>query len=198
MGNQSHHKLIYRYTDGIYLLYLIDIIWFLLSHMQFVSSWIFHPHGCWTIYSVYLALQAKLSIIHDLLGKVHAAVVSTEKGQVYRALLNELNAERRQCRSGMRDLFNTSFGATFLTDTGRESSFSYHIHQYADIYTSKLENFLSYAPESWLHPPHDIKIMPHNAKVVWIFLYGIHLACQIIVTIVIVFMFFQQLLWFKC
>ncbi|OEL30160.1 5'-nucleotidase domain-containing protein [Dichanthelium oligosanthes] len=109
--------------------------------------------------------QAKLSIIHDLLGKVHATVVSTEKGQVYRALLDELNAERRQCRSGMRDLFNSSFGATFLTDTGRESSFAYHIHQYADIYTSKLENFLSYAPESWLHPPHDIKIMPHNAKV---------------------------------
>jgi hypothetical protein len=111
-------------------------------------------------------LQAKLSIIHDLLGKVHATVVSTEKGQVYRALLDELNAERRQCRSGMRDLFNSSFGATFLTDTGRESSFAYHIHQYADIYTSKLENFLSYAPEPWLHPPHDIKIMPHNAKVV--------------------------------
>ncbi|GJN33949.1 hypothetical protein PR202_gb22580 [Eleusine coracana subsp. coracana] len=109
--------------------------------------------------------QAKLSLIHDLLGKVNAAVVSTKKGQVYRALLDELNAERRQCRTGMRDLFNTSFGATFLTDTGRESSFSYHIHQYADIYTSKLENFLSYAPESWLHPPHDIKIMPHNAKV---------------------------------
>ncbi|RCV11741.1 hypothetical protein SETIT_2G210600v2 [Setaria italica] len=109
--------------------------------------------------------QAKLSIIHDLLGKVHATVVSTEKGQVYRALLDELNAERRQCQSGMRDLFNSSFGATFLTDTGRESSFAYHIHQYADIYTSKLENFLSYAPESWLHPPHDIKIMPHNAKV---------------------------------
>uniref|UniRef100_A0A0D9XDW6 5'-nucleotidase n=1 Tax=Leersia perrieri TaxID=77586 RepID=A0A0D9XDW6_9ORYZ len=108
--------------------------------------------------------QAKLSIIHDLLGKVHATVVSTEKGQVYRALLDELNSERRQCRSAMRDLFNSSFGATFLTDTGRESAFAYHIHQYADIYTSKLENFLSYAPESWLHPPHDIKIMPHNAK----------------------------------
>lgn len=114
---------------------------------------------------IYPTLQAKLGIIHDLLGKVHATVVSTEKGQVYRTLLDELNAERRQCRSGMRDLFNSSFGATFLTDTGKESSFAYHIHQYADIYTSKLENFLSYAPESWLHPPHDIKIMPHNAKV---------------------------------
>ncbi|KAM0843653.1 hypothetical protein ACQ4PT_057574 [Festuca glaucescens] len=109
--------------------------------------------------------QAKLSIIHDLLGKVHATVVSTEKGQVYSALLDELNAERHQCRSGMRNLFNSSFGATFLTDTGKESSFAYHIHQYADIYTSKLENFLSHAPESWLHPPHDIKIMPHNAKI---------------------------------
>ncbi|CAL5081534.1 unnamed protein product [Urochloa decumbens] len=119
----------------------------------------------WRTAAVIRELEAKLSIIHDLLGKVHATVVSTEKGQVYRALLDELNAERRQCRSGMRDLFNSSFGATFLTDTGRESSFAYHIHQYADIYTSKLENFLSYAPESWLHPPHDIKIMPHNAKV---------------------------------
>ena len=132
----------------------------LLVH-EFSSTWMLT-----NLLDIYLALQAKLSIIHDLLGKVHATVVSTEKGQVYRALLDELNAERRQCRSGMRDLFNSSFGATFLTDTGRESSFAYHIHQYADIYTSKLENFLSYAPESWLHPPHDIKIMPHNAKVV--------------------------------
>ncbi|CAD6224938.1 unnamed protein product [Miscanthus lutarioriparius] len=119
----------------------------------------------WRTAAVIRELEAKLSIIHDLLGKFNTTVVSTEKGQVYRALLDELNAERRQCRSGMRDLFNSSFGATFLTDTGRESSFAYHIHQYADIYTSKLENFLSYAPESWLHPPHDIKIMPHNAKV---------------------------------
>ena len=136
-------------------------------HMLFVTPWFSINIGCLSIYwTICCILQAKLSIIHDLLGKVHATVVSTEKGQVYRALLDELNAERRQCRSGMRDLFNSSFGATFLTDTGRESSFAYHIHQYADIYTSKLENFLSYAPESWLHPPHDIKIMPHNAKVV--------------------------------
>ena len=138
-----------------------------LPHMLFVTPWFSINIGCLSIYwTICCILQAKLSIIHDLLGKVHATVVSTEKGQVYRALLDELNAERRQCRSGMRDLFNSSFGATFLTDTGRESSFAYHIHQYADIYTSKLENFLSYAPESWLHPPHDIKIMPHNAKVV--------------------------------
>jgi hypothetical protein len=156
-------------------MFLIHFAWF-DSSIEYASclSMTFHPHGCFIkLPELFPTLQAKLSIIHDLLGKVHATVVSTEKGQVYRALLDELNAERHQCRSGMRSLFNSSFGATFLTDTGKESSFAYHIHQYADIYTSKLENFLSHAPESWLHPPHDIKIMPHNAKVAQILTCGI-------------------------
>lgn len=65
----------------------------------------------------------------------------------------------------MKDMFNTSFGATFLTDTGQESSFAYHIHQYADVYTSKPDNFLFYPLEAWLHVPYDIKIMPHHVKV---------------------------------
>ena len=62
-------------------------------------------------------------------------------------------------------MFNRSFGATFVTDTGQESAFSYHIHQYADVYTSKPENFMFYRPEAWLHVPYDIKIMPHHVKV---------------------------------
>ena len=62
-------------------------------------------------------------------------------------------------------MFNKSFGATFLTGTGQESAFAYHIHQYADVYTSKPENFLLYPPESWLHVPFHIKIMPHHVKV---------------------------------
>jgi len=65
----------------------------------------------------------------------------------------------------MKQMFNRSFGATFVTDTGQESAFSYHIHQYADVYTSKPENFLLYRPEAWLHVPYDIKIMPHHVKV---------------------------------
>jgi hypothetical protein len=158
------NRLMMAFTFSI--CYIPSLVLSPLPHMLFFRPWFFIHINAYRFTLLYPALQAKLSIIHDLLGKVHATVVSTEKGQVYRALLDELNAERRQCRSGMRDLFNSSFGATFLTDTGRESSFAYHIHQYADIYTSKLENFLSYAPESWLHPPHDIKIMPHNAKVV--------------------------------
>nr|XP_029118690.1 5'-nucleotidase domain-containing protein DDB_G0275467 isoform X2 [Elaeis guineensis] len=109
--------------------------------------------------------QAKFHIIQELLGKVHATVVSSKRGQACRALLDELNEQRRQCRSAMRSMFNSSFGATFLTDTGRESAFSYHIHQYADVYTSKPENFMLYPPEAWLHVPYDIKIMPHHVKV---------------------------------
>ncbi|XP_038979073.1 5'-nucleotidase domain-containing protein DDB_G0275467 isoform X2 [Phoenix dactylifera] len=109
--------------------------------------------------------QAKFHIIQELLGKVHATVVSSKRGTACRALLDELNEQRRQCRSAMRRMFNRSFGATFLTDTGRESAFSYHIHQYADVYTSKPENFMLYPPKAWLHVPYDIKIMPHHVKV---------------------------------
>ncbi|XP_072977223.1 uncharacterized protein [Typha angustifolia] len=109
--------------------------------------------------------QAKFHIIQELLGKLHATVVSAERGQAYQALVDELNMERRDCRSMMRKMFNSSFGATFLTDTGQESAFAYHIHQYADVYTSKPENFMLYPLEAWLHAPFDIKIMPHHLKV---------------------------------
>ncbi|XP_042407662.1 5'-nucleotidase domain-containing protein DDB_G0275467-like [Zingiber officinale] len=113
----------------------------------------------------YRSYQAKFHIIEELLGKLYATVVSGERGHDYRRLVQELNVERQHCRSTMRSLFNSNFGATFLTDTGQESAFSYHIHQYADIYTSKPENFSSCSLESWLHVPYDIKIMPHHVKV---------------------------------
>lgn len=109
--------------------------------------------------------QAKFHIIQELLGKFHATVANDKRGEAYDLLLSELNKEREQCRSTMRGMFNSSFGATFLTDTGQESSFAYHIHQYADVYTSKPENFLPYPPEAWLHVPYDIKIMPHHLKI---------------------------------
>ncbi|WOK94047.1 hypothetical protein Cni_G02749 [Canna indica] len=113
----------------------------------------------------YRSQQAKFHIIEELLRKLYATVVSSERGQAYRQMAHELNAERRHCRSTMRSMFNNFFGATFLTDTSQESAFAYHIHQYADIYTSSPENFLSCSLDSWLHVPYDIKIMPHHVKV---------------------------------
>ncbi|XP_062165579.1 uncharacterized protein LOC133872079 isoform X2 [Alnus glutinosa] len=109
--------------------------------------------------------QAKFHIIQELLGKLHSIVANSNRSETYKSLLEELNEERQKARSMMKRMFNRSFGATFLTDTGQESAFAYHIHQYADVYTSKAENFLFYPPEAWLHAPFDIKIMPHHVKV---------------------------------
>ncbi|EOA26840.1 hypothetical protein CARUB_v10022933mg [Capsella rubella] len=109
--------------------------------------------------------QAKFHIIQELLGRFHATVSTNQKSEACQSLLDELNNARQRARDTMKQMFNRSFGATFVTDTGQESAFSYHIHQYADVYTSKPENFLLYRPEAWLHVPYDIKIMPHHVKV---------------------------------
>lgn len=109
--------------------------------------------------------QAKFHIIQELLGKLHATVANNQRREAFRSLLWDLNEERQKARCAMKNMFNRSFGATFLTDTGQESAFAYSIHQYADVYTSKPENFLFYPSEAWLHVPFDIKIMPHHVKV---------------------------------
>nr|CAD1825596.1 unnamed protein product [Ananas comosus var. bracteatus] len=41
---------------------------------------------------------AQFHIIQELLGKVHATVVSTERGQAYKKLMDDLNMHRRHCR----------------------------------------------------------------------------------------------------
>ncbi|XP_042514976.1 5'-nucleotidase domain-containing protein DDB_G0275467 [Macadamia integrifolia] len=109
--------------------------------------------------------QAKFHIIEELLERFHATVSGCPREKTYDKLLTELNEERQMARSAMKNMFNSSFGATFLTDKGRESAFAYNIHQYADVYTSKLENFLLHPADAWLHVPFDIKIMPHHVKV---------------------------------
>ncbi|KAG9456074.1 hypothetical protein H6P81_000582 [Aristolochia fimbriata] len=108
--------------------------------------------------------QAKFHIVQELLGKFHATSTDAKEDS-YFSLLGELNEERQMARFLMKNMFNKSFGATFLTDSGQESAFAYNIHQYADVYTSKPENFLFHHPEAWLHVPFDIKIMPHHVKV---------------------------------
>lgn len=124
-----------------------------------------HDMHCFILLYFVLWIQAKFHIIQELLGKLHATVANKHRGEMCDSLLKELNEERQIARSFMKNMFNSSFGATFLTDTGQESAFAYNIHQYADVYTSKPENFLLYPPEAWLHVPFDIKIMPHHLKV---------------------------------
>lgn len=86
--------------------------------------------------------QAKFHVIQELLGKLHATVANSQRREAFRSLLCDLNEESQKARYAMKSMFNRSFGATFLTDTGQESAFAYNIHRYADVYTSKPENFL--------------------------------------------------------
>ncbi|KAH9314644.1 hypothetical protein KI387_023271, partial [Taxus chinensis] len=108
--------------------------------------------------------QAKFHIVQELLGKFHSLLTKKPRGDADNALLQALNEERQKSRHAMKTMFNSYFGAAFLTDTGKESAFAYNIQRYADVYTSKLENFLNYSSEAWLHTPYDVKIMPHHVK----------------------------------
>uniref|UniRef100_A0A0D6R9B8 Uncharacterized protein n=1 Tax=Araucaria cunninghamii TaxID=56994 RepID=A0A0D6R9B8_ARACU len=105
--------------------------------------------------------QAKLHILQELLGKFH----SNPRGDTDNALLDALEEERQKSRHAMKGMFNPRFGAAFLTDTGKESAFAYNIQRYADVYTSKIDNFLNLSSEAWLYTPYDVKIMPHHVKI---------------------------------
>lgn len=142
----------------------MKIVFFQISYQQILC---FYWRWIWThlFNSLFLLVQAKFHIIQELLGKLHATVANSQKTEACQSLLDELNDERKRVRHVMKEMFNRSFGATFMTDTGQESAFAYHIYQYADVYTSKPENFLLYPSEAWLHVPYDIKILPHHVKV---------------------------------
>lgn len=109
--------------------------------------------------------QAKFHIVQEFLAKFHSLLRNKPRNDADNALLNALNEERQKSRCAMKAMFNPYFGAAFLTDTGRESAFAYNIQRYADVYTSRLENFLNYSSEAWLDPPYDVKIMPHHVKI---------------------------------
>eukprot|EP00250_Pteridium_aquilinum_P001422 c11618_g1_i2 orf=584-2458(-) len=109
--------------------------------------------------------QAKYHIMQELLGKYHGLPLTSPRGEEEKELLLSLREERQNARADMKAMFNPYFGSTFLTDTGKESAFAYNVQRYADVYTSKLENFLPLSVEAWLYTPFDVKILPHHVKV---------------------------------
>ncbi|KAH8965472.1 hypothetical protein BDL97_04G120300 [Sphagnum fallax] len=110
--------------------------------------------------------QAKYNIVQELLGRFHGLPgTGATLGDQEKALLLELRTERARSRLAMKALFNPYFGSTFLTDTGKESAFAYNVQRYADVYTSRLENFLQYSTDAWLFTPYDVKILPHHIRV---------------------------------
>lgn len=102
-------------------------------------------------------------MLKEVLGKFHgrAAPITREETNI----LGELREMRSKSRLAMKAMFNANFGSTFLTDTAKESAFAYNVQRYADIYTSRLENFLFLSSDAWLYTPFDVKILPHHVKV---------------------------------
>jgi hypothetical protein len=102
-------------------------------------------------------------MVKEVLGKFHgrSAPITREETNI----LGELREMRSKSRLAMKAMFNANFGSTFLTDTAKESAFAYNVQRYADIYTSRLENFLFLSSDAWLYTPFDVKILPHHVKV---------------------------------
>ncbi|XP_002964821.2 5'-nucleotidase domain-containing protein DDB_G0275467 isoform X1 [Selaginella moellendorffii] len=109
--------------------------------------------------------QARYHMVQELLGKYHGLPVGPRRDKE-KTLLLALRKERLNARLSMSQMFNRYFGSTFLTDTGKESAFAYNVQKYADVYTSRLENLMTYSSEAWLYTPFDVKILPHHIKLV--------------------------------
>eukprot|EP00897_Mesotaenium_endlicherianum_P001267 jgi/Mesen1/1168/ME000124S00205 len=108
--------------------------------------------------------QAKFHVMQELLGKFHE-IPAHECGPAEQALYAAMDASLHEARAHMRGMFNSYFGSSFLTSSGKESAFAYNVQRYADVYTSRLENFMNYSPQAWLYQPYDVKILPHHVKV---------------------------------
>ncbi len=104
-------------------------------------------------------------MVKEVLGRFHASNLVTCDEDI--KLMNTLRDMRQNSRLCMKALFNESFGSTFLTDTGKESAFAYNVQRYADVYTSRLENFMLFSSDAWLYTPFDVKILPHHVKVLF-------------------------------
>ncbi len=63
----------------------------------------------------------------------------------------------------LKEMFNKHFGSAFRTFTNA-TLFAYLLQRYADVYTSKLENFNNYPLDYEFHPrrtflPHELSLM---------------------------------------
>jgi hypothetical protein len=91
--------------------------------------------------------------LKDLLGKFHGRAVAITREETN--ILGELRELRSKSRLAMKGMFHAQFGSTF----------AYNVQRYADIYTSRLENFLYISLDAWLYTPLEVKALPHHIKV---------------------------------
>eukprot|EP01133_Synstelium_polycarpum_P005918 gene5918-6850_t len=84
------------------------------------------------------------------------------KGETKEAFLETLKTERFNKRLALKEPFNQNFGSLFRTHTNA-TMFAYSLHRHADIYTSKIENLISYPLDYSFYPgrnylPHEFKL----------------------------------------
>mmetsp|Transcript_8687 Transcript_8687/g.11291 ORF Transcript_8687/g.11291 Transcript_8687/m.11291 type:complete len:455 (+) Transcript_8687:574-1938(+) len=59
-------------------------------------------------------------------------------------VLLELESERTLIQSKMNNILSPNFGSVFTADNGAATNFASSVHEYVDLYTSRLENFKDY------------------------------------------------------
>ena len=106
-------------------------------------------------------LHWRVELIEEIMRSVQEG--SDEEAQ-NKSVLDDLLAERAELLLDMHSMYNKNFGSIFTAGT-RKSLFAGSVERYADIYASRLENFLAYSPshrfipsarQSFPHePPHD-------------------------------------------
>ncbi|EFA82296.1 5'-nucleotidase [Heterostelium album PN500] len=75
--------------------------------------------------------------------------------------LEALKTERYSKRLALKEPFNPNFGSLFRTHTNA-TMFAYSLHRHADIYTSKIENLISYPLDYVFYPSRNY--LPHEFK----------------------------------
>jgi HAD superfamily 5'-nucleotidase-like hydrolase len=83
-------------------------------------------------------------------------------GEANEAVVWELRQHRDKLRKVLKDFLNPNFGSVFRTHR-HASSFAFQVQRYANVYTSKLENFLNYPTHYIFYPERNF--LPHEAKI---------------------------------
>jgi len=104
--------------------------------------------------SSYREILAKLVAVEKLL-RVGQFSVSPQHEKYFTKLLSD----RQRLRIALKTPFNKYFGSVFRTHN-TATLFAYYLQRFADVYTSKIENFLEYPADYRFFP--ERTYMPHE------------------------------------
>ena len=116
----------------------------------------------------HLTLLKSLGRIQQMVGSLtgpESRVIESAREQAKskldenRALLRQTLKELEELEARVDSKFNPYWGRVFR-ERNERSLFGYQVQSYADIYTSRVSNFLGYSPGQWFRAPREV--MPHE------------------------------------